>query len=142
LWHNHQKSHLNPQKLVIYETQMLADQMDWQCFEDAFGPLFVDGVGRPALPVQLIVGLHYLKYTFDESDESVVERFLENGYWQYSCGFDFFQHELPLDPSSLVRWRNRIGPEGSEELLKETIKTAERKKLIKKHHLNHVNINF
>lgn len=127
---------LNPKHPLF----VLADQMDWKYFEDAFGPLFVEGMGRPGLPVRLIVGLHYLKYTFDESDESVVERFLENGYWQYFCGFDFFQHELPLDPSSLVRWRNRIGPEGAEELLKGTINTAKQKKLIKKHHLNHVNV--
>ena len=127
---------LNPKHPLF----VLAGQMDWQCFEDAFGPLFVEGMGRPGLPVRLIVGLHYLKYTFDESDESVVERFLENPYWQFFCGFEFFQHEFPLDPSSLVRWRNRIGPEGAEELLKETINTAKRKKLIKKHHLNHVNV--
>ncbi len=127
---------LNPKHPLF----VLADQMDWKHFEDAFGPLFVEGVGRPGLPVRLVVGLHYLKYTFDESDESVVERFLENPYWQYFCGFEYFQHEFPLDPSSLVRWRNRIGPEGAEKLLKETIKAAKRKKLIKKHHLNHVNV--
>jgi IS5 family transposase len=84
---------LNPKHSLF----VLADQMDWQCFKEVFGPLFVEGVGRPGLPVRLIVGLHYLKYTFDESYESVVERFLENFYWQYFCGFEFFQHEFPYE---------------------------------------------
>ncbi len=90
---------------------LLANQIDWQFFDKAFGQLFVDNFGRPGLPTRLIVGLHYLKHAFNESDESVVGRFLENPYWQYFCGFEFFQHELPLDPSSLVRWRKRLGPE-------------------------------
>ena len=51
-----------------------------------------------------------------ESDESAVARFLENPYWQYFCGFEYFQHELPLDSSSLVRWRKRLGAERLEKL--------------------------
>jgi hypothetical protein len=59
-----------------------------------------------------------------ESDESVVDRLLENPYWQYFCGFEYFQHELSLDPTSLVKWRKRIGPKGMEKLLAVTIETA------------------
>lgn len=119
---------------------VLANQIDWNVFEQEFGPLYVANVGRPALPTRLIVGLHYLKYTYDESDESVVARFLENPYWQYFCGYEYFQHEFPLDPTSLVKWRKRIGPDGLENLLKETVETAKRKKLIKKSHLKRVNV--
>ena len=36
----------------------------------------------------------------------------------------FFQHRLPIDPSSLVRWRKRIGEEGMEWLLTKTIEAA------------------
>ena len=119
---------------------VLADQIDWKTFEEEFGALFVEHKGRPGLPVRLVVGLHYLKYTFNESDESVVERFLENPYWQYFCGYEFFQHKLPLDPSSLVRWRKRIGPKGGEKLLQETLETAKRKKLLTKSHMHRVNV--
>ena len=56
-----------------------------------------DKTGRPGCPTRLMVGLHYLKYAFNESDESVLDRFLENPYWQYFCGFEYFQHELPID---------------------------------------------
>ena len=81
---------------------VLAGKIDWTFFEKEFGPLYVEKVGRPGLPIRLLVGLHYLKHTYRESDESVVEKFLENPYWQYFCGFEYFQHHFPLDPSTLV----------------------------------------
>jgi IS5 family transposase len=118
----------------------LANQIDWQFFDSEFGQLFVENVGRPGLPTRLIVGLHYLKHAFNESDESVVGRFLENAYWQYFCGYEYFQHELPLDPSSLVRWRHRLGPDRVEKLLVETLETAKRGKLLTEQHLKHVNV--
>lgn len=49
----------------------LAEAMDWARFESEFGTLYAEVVGRPGLPTRLMVGLHYLKYLFDESDESV-----------------------------------------------------------------------
>jgi IS5 family transposase len=119
---------------------VLANQMDWSIFKQEFGPLYVEGFGRPGVPIRLVVGLHYLKYAYNESDESVVERFLENPYWQYFCGFEYFQHEFPLDPSSLVRWRKRVGSEGMEKLLKETVETAKRERFLKASHLGRVNV--
>ena len=118
----------------------LADEIDWRVFEEEFGVLYVEKVGRPGLPIRLMVGLHYLKYTYNESDESVVERFLENPYWQYFCGYEYFQHEFPLEPSSLVRWRNRVGAEGMEKLLKKTIESAKRKKLVREQEVKRVNV--
>ena len=52
--------------------------------------------------MRLLVGLHYLKHLYDVSDERVVAGFLENPYWQYFCGEEFFVHELPCNPTSLV----------------------------------------
>lgn len=118
----------------------LADQIDWSFFDQEFSPLFVENVGRPGLPTRLVVGLHYLKHAFNESDESVVDHFLENPYWQYFCGFEFFQHELPLDPSSLVRWRKRLGPERLEKMLVQTLETAKRGKLLTERHVERVNV--
>lgn len=118
----------------------LANQIDWQFFDSEFGQLFVENVGRPGLPTRLIVGLHYLKHAFNESDESVVGRFLENPYWQHFCGYEYFQHELPIDPSSLVRWRKRLGPDRVEKLLVETLETAKRGNLLTKRHVEHVNV--
>ena len=70
----------------------LPDIINWGYFEKEFGSFYVENQGRPGKPIRLLVGLHYLKHTYNESDESVVERFLENPYWQYFCGFEYFQH--------------------------------------------------
>src|SRR3982751_6652394 len=45
---------------------------------------------------------------------------------QAFCGEAFFCHVLPLDRSSLTRWRHRIGADRLEELLAETIAAATR----------------
>ena len=121
----------------LYE---LAHEIDWSVFEAEFGQLYHPGKGRPGLATRLMAGLHYLKHTFDESDESVVARFLENPYWQYFCGCEYFQHRLPLDPSSLVRWRKRVGMAGMEKLFAETIEVAKRQELIQRTYLDKVNV--
>lgn len=104
----------------------LAQRIDWQRFEIRFGAYFSSGTGRPALSTRLMVGLEYLKYTMNESDESVVEKFVENPYWQYFCGLDHFAHTLPCHPTSLVRWRQRFGAKGAELMLTETIDVAKK----------------
>jgi IS5 family transposase len=49
---------------------------------------------------------------------------VENPYHQYFCGEEYFCHELPIDPSSLSRWRKRIGEQGSELILKLTVQAG------------------
>jgi len=66
-------------------------------------------MGAPAKATRLMVGLQYLKYTFNESDESVVGRWVENPYGQYFCGYTHLQHECPIHPTSMSRWRKRVG---------------------------------
>jgi len=101
----------------------LAGLVPWSRFDDAFGR-FYRPIGRPAKPTRLMVGLHYLKHVHDLSDEEVVARWVENPYWQFFCGFDFFQHEAPIDASTMTRWRKRIGPSGLEEMLKASVGVA------------------
>jgi IS5 family transposase len=118
----------------------LANAIDWGYFEQEFGKFYAENVGRPGKPIRLLVGLHYLKNAYDESDESCVERFLENPYWQYFCGCEHFQHEFPLEPTSLVKWRQRIGEKGIEKLFYHTLSTAQKLGLLRKSHLHKVNI--
>ncbi len=49
---------------------------------------------------------------------------MENPYWQLFCSENYLQTELPIDPSSLTRWRKRIGEEGVETLLVASIEAA------------------
>ena len=106
-----------------HELFRLATLIDWHRFDQEFGR-FYRPLGRPAKPTRLMVGLSYLQHTFNLSDEAVVQRWIENPYWQWFCGCEYFQHELPCDPSSLTRWRKRLGPEGLEKLLAATIQAG------------------
>ncbi len=127
---------LNPDHPLV----VLAGQIDWGRFDLALEKCFSPEVGAPALPTRLMVGLLYLKHAFNESDESLLERWIENPYWQYFCGFSTFQHELPLHPTSLVKWRQRMGAERLAELLQETIALALREKKVTAHELRQVNV--
>jgi len=100
-----------------YEPVKLADLIEWEVFERKWAGFFPSHTGRPATPPRLVAGLFYLQHTFRLSDEAVVARWAENPYWQHLCGETFFQHRVPIDPSSMTRWRNRIGEEGVESLL-------------------------
>ena len=128
--------------LVSHEHPLyrLAEAIDWSRFETELGPLYAEAVGRPGLPTRLMVGLHYLKYLFDESDESVVEKWVENPYWQFFCGRTYFEHELPCHPTSLVKWRHRLGPAGVEKLLTETLSTAKREQALRDSEIKRVNV--
>ena len=72
-------------------------EIDWQSFDEHFGAYYRGGKGRPAISTRLMVSLHYLKYTHNLSDEAVVRGWVENPYWQYLSGMEFFCHEPPID---------------------------------------------
>lgn len=116
----------------------LANKINWPGFDQKFGQLFRSKTGKPATPTRVVVGLLYLKHTFDFSDEEVVKRFVENVYWQYFCGFQFFQKSPPCDATVLVKWRKRMKEEGMEFLLQETLAIACEEKLLKPKDLEHV----
>jgi len=102
----------------------LAALIDWEFFEREWAEFFPSEAGRPATPSRLVAGLLYLQHAYDLSDEAVVARWVENPYYQHFCGETFFQHRPPIDPSSLTRWRNRIGEQGAEWLLTKTIEAG------------------
>jgi len=101
----------------------LAGLIDWSRFEQEYGALYAEQ-GRPGLPTRLMVGLHFLKHIKALSDEQVCAQWVENPYFQAFCGETYFQHELPLERSSMSRWRERIGPDKIEAMLAESIAAA------------------
>jgi len=111
-----------------HELVKLAALIEWEFFETEWAGFFPSHTGRPATSPRLVAGLLYLQHTYRLSDEAVVARWVENPYFQHFCGETFFQHRFPhrfpLDPSSLTRWRKRIGEEGVEWLLTKTVEAG------------------
>jgi IS5 family transposase len=114
-----------------HELVRLSRLINWQSLEIQLSNCLKDSIrGAPGLPSRLVVGVIYLQHAYGLSDESVVARWKENPYWQYFCGEEFFQHKLPFHPTSLTKWRNRLGKEGCERLLQATIKSAEQSRMV------------
>ena len=107
-----------------HELVHLAQAINWQVLEKRFGEVYTDGPGTPPLPTRLMAGLAILKHTFNLSDEELCARWVENPYFQYLCGEQFFSHRLPFDRSSMTRWRQRMGEERIKALLQESLSVA------------------
>ncbi len=116
----------------------LSRAIDSSFLEQQFGAVYEDKAGRPPLPTRLMAGLAILKHTYDLSDEALCERWVENPYYQFFCGEEFFQHRLVFDRSSLTRWRQRMGEEKLQALLQESLAVATRTKAVKPSDLNRV----
>ena len=67
-------------------------------------------------------GLLILKHLRNLSDESVVEQWSENAYYQYFCGMQEFIPGAPRSSSELVHFRHRIGEKGIELIFQESIR--------------------
>jgi IS5 family transposase len=70
-------------------------------FDGLFGPTAeiagtgISNAGRPRLPIRLMVALLYLKHAYNESDESLVERWSQDVYWKWLR--EFVAPEIPLN---------------------------------------------
>jgi IS5 family transposase len=105
-----------------HELVVLADKIDWPWLDDELAGCFSDE-GRPAEPVRFMIGMFLLKETFNLSDEQVWDRWVNDPYFQYFTGEEFFQHTLPHERSGMSHWRRRIG-ERLDILLAETLRIA------------------
>jgi len=101
---------------------ILANQIKWQQFEDAFTKHYSERMGAPAKPIRLMVSLLILKQLRNLSDESIVEQWSENVFYQYFSGEQFYASQFPCSSTELVEFRKRIGEEGVELIFKESIR--------------------
>ncbi len=107
-----------------HELVFLATVIDWDTLDSEFGQFYEPIKGAPVLPTRLVAGLHYLKHSYGLSDEALVEPWVENPYWKLFCGAEYFQHELPCHPTSLTKWRQRIGEEGCAWMVSMTVQAG------------------
>lgn len=121
-----------------HELVLLALAIDWVFLEAQFGAVYSDEPGQPPLPVRLMAGLAILKYVFNLSDEALAARWIENPYFQYFCGEEFFQHKASFDRSSMTRWRRRMGEDRLNALVQESLAAAVKTKAMRLSDLNQV----
>jgi len=116
-----------------HELYQLSERIDWDELERDLTEYYCVDNGRPSIPIRKVVGVVLLKRMFNESDESVVDRWKENPYWQHFCGEVNFQHHWPFDPTELIKFRKRMGEAGMERILKLSIDLFERKEIQEKY---------
>jgi len=78
-----------PIKHFIQESHKLvklARQIDWDRLENELSEFYCSNNGRPGIPIRKIAGMLMLKRMFNESDESVIERWVENPIGSISVG--------------------------------------------------------
>ena len=144
------KSKIDPQGNLFYvrlemicdpdhELSQLAKRVDWSGLEDQFEPLYSEK-GAPGVTIRMMSGLTMLQSLYSLSEDQVVDRWPENPYWQHLCGETFFRNVKPIDRSGLGRWRKRIGEEGLERLLAETIRLGVEVEAVKPSSLKRVSV--
>ena len=112
-----------------HELVLLADKIDWHRLEEMFDEYY-NNKGRKAISTRLMLGLLLLKYMKNLSDEAVCDTWVENPYFQYFCGEKLFQYKLPMDRSSISRWRKRVDLEKLEKILHESVHVAYKTKAL------------
>jgi len=118
---------------------ILSNQVDWKMLEKELQCFYKkDGAGQPPKSIRLMVGLLMLQHMEKLSDEKVVKFFRENVYFQYFCGYDYIQWKKPINPTSLVHFRQRLGKKGVQKILDATVKQAIDCKVITKKDLKRV----
>jgi IS5 family transposase len=105
-----------------HELVRLADAIDWDWIDSELAGQFSSN-GRPGNQTRFMIGLLLLKHIQGLSDEGVCDRWVENPYFQYFTGEEFFQHAFPHERSGLSHWRQRIGDK-LEILLQESLRVA------------------
>jgi len=80
----------------------LADKINWTIFNTNFEKHYNLKMGNSAKPIRLMVALLILKYLRNLSDESIVEQWSENCYYQYFSGEQYFQANIPCVPTELI----------------------------------------
>lgn len=124
--HDKQKDFLRPELLDLidprHELVQLSQRIDWAELERHCQRFYSTNNGRPGSSPRLMIGLTLLKHIHALSDELCIARWVENPYWQHFCGEQYFQHRPPIDPTTLGRFRRRLGDSGLEVLMKMTVR--------------------
>ena len=115
----------------------LAHVIDWERIVALVEPCFPKGIkeGRKSLSPRLAISLLMLRAMNNLSDRDVIEKWSTDGAWQYFSGMAHYEMRRPADPSSLCRWRTRLGEKVLSQILGETVDAARRAEVLPKKNL-------
>ncbi|MFO8165173.1 MAG: transposase [Desulfatiglandales bacterium] len=123
----------------------LTKRIPWKEIEHHFSELYAT-TGSPAKPIQLIVSLLIVKQLYNLSDESMVDRWIENPYFQFFSGETVFQWSFPCHSTDLVYFRKRIAEQGVQKIFQVSIdlhgKKAKEKEVVVDTTVQEKNITF
>ena len=120
---------LNP-KNKLYKLRSI---IDWKKLEGyILTKQKVQAKGRERHSVRVMVGLLLLQAMKNTSDALTAEELTENVYWQYFCGYEYVEKEISVSESSIRRFRQMLGEEGLNEVMKELVRVGEKVGVIKK----------
>jgi len=102
----------------------LAGRIDWEALDGEVAGCFGDA-GRPAVPTRFMLGMLVLKAMYNLSDEALFDRWSCDPYFQHVTGELYFQHAVPHERSGLSHWRNRLGADVLDRLLRESLNVAQ-----------------
>lgn len=110
---------LNP-KNKLYK---LKDMVNWSELEARAVPdVQIKKFGRNKKDHRVMLGVTMLQAMYNGSDAYTEEELKENAYWQYFCGYEYFQQDIQMSEATIRRFRNTLGEDGYNEILKELLR--------------------
>jgi IS5 family transposase len=103
----------------------LAERIDWDSLDTQIAGCFGQA-GRPAVPTRFMLGMLILRATYNLSDEALFDRWPCDPYFQFFTGELYFQYQVPHERSGLSHWRNRLGADVLDALLRESLTVAQK----------------
>lgn len=126
---------LNP-KNKLYK---LRDLVNWSELEArALPSIEIKQFGRNKKDHRVMLALSMLQAMYNGSDSFTEEELKENIYWQYFCGYEYLQQDLDVSEATIRRFRNDLGEEGYNEILKELLRIGLKVGALKKKDLESV----
>ena len=104
---------------------LLADLVPWDYVEEIYAASFDRKLGAPAISSRIAFGALLIREELNITDEETAEQIRETAYLQYLLGFRQYRDERPFDPSMMVYFRKRFGPDGIEKINKKIVMAAQ-----------------
>jgi transposase len=123
--------------LQVFEAFVPADHflrralqvIPWDDFDELLAPYYSPDKGRPPEWPALMLKLEYLRYHYRLSDRQVIERAKTDIAFRYFLQVDVYD-QLP-DPTTLCRFRGRLGKEGFRSVFDKVVATSREHGLVR-----------